>query len=40
MLVGLRMKDCGRAENGNTAGLAGSKESSADGKWPREKVIS
>jgi len=40
MLVCLRMKDCGRAENGNTAGLADGKGSFAHGKWLRENVIS
>jgi len=40
MLVRLRMKDCGRAENGNRAGLADGKGSSADGKRLREKIIS
>jgi len=39
MMVRLRMKDCGRADNGNRVGLADGKGSSADGKWLREKVI-
>jgi len=30
MLVLLRMKDCGRSENGNRAGLADGKGSSVD----------
>jgi len=40
MLVRLRMNDCGRAKNGNRAGLVDGKGSSADGKQRREKVIS
>ena len=40
MLLRLRMKDCGRGENGNTAGLADGNRSSADGKWLQGKVIS
>jgi len=40
MVVHLRIKDCGRGENGNRAGLADGKGSSADGIRLQEKVIS
>jgi len=40
MLVRLRIMDCGRAKNGNGAGLADGKGSSANSKRLREKVIS
>jgi len=39
IMVRLRMKDCGRGENGNRVVLADGKGSSADGKRLREKVI-
>jgi len=39
VLVRLSIKDCGRAQNGNRAGLEDGKGSSADGKRLQDKII-